>query len=362
MCGIFGICYTGDKQEDFTPTELAQILFPAIRHRGPHAFGWMTWDGTETGIQITKHVGDVGRNVNLAHVTPDNAARWMVGHVRYATNGKPEFLVNDHPIVHQDIVGVHNGVIRNHAAILAETGRQDPNASVDSEAIFAAVNKWGHRAGLRRMEGNMVTVYSRFGKPEFIYIARQGQYKLTIARTRNGNLVFASELGVLRAVWGQELHDIRQLKENQLLRIADGRVVESVTFRVDSWRAEYEEDAGVGGTAAPRSSSRLLAPPRAMVDRWLDVPIPPHRAELFEAVRRANAANGLRPIESVPKHEPTTSGKRRKTKGSKYRGPAPRGYVDGDEVRPGKFYYNGLLMDEDEYVRAVADECGFGDD
>lgn len=231
MCGIFGICYTREsrEREDWTTTEIAQLLFPAIRHRGPHAFGWMTWNGTD-GIQVEKHPGDVSEIRNLKLVEPDDGAQWMVGHVRYATHGDPEDVANDHPIPHGDIVGVHNGVLRNHVEILKETGRQDEDTEVDSEAIFAAVNKWGHAPGLRRIAGDMIAVYSRFSKPGNVWFAKSTGRPLIFARTRAGSLVFASELGVLRSVWGDELTDVREIKARQLVRVFGGRVKEVRQF------------------------------------------------------------------------------------------------------------------------------------
>lgn len=229
MCGIFGICYTDKSKalEEWTPTELAQIMFPAIRHRGPHAFGWMTWDGNGT-VEVEKHPGDVDVLENLNLVAIDPQAKWMVGHVRWATNGAPEQNINNHPIVHGDIVGVHNGIISNFEEVLEETGgREDEAALVDSEAIFAAIDAYGHRPGLKKIEGNMAVVYTRLSKPSDLYFAKNVGRPLVFARTKAGSLVFASELSVLREVWGRDLTDIRSLEDGALVRVVDGRVSDS---------------------------------------------------------------------------------------------------------------------------------------
>lgn len=233
MCGIYGIMMTEDSKarEEWSPTEMAQLMFPAIRHRGPHAFGWMAWNGPELNeLEIVKGEGDIGLRANLATVEVDDRALWMVGHVRYATHGSTSNMNNNHPVSHGSVVGVHNGVLSNHERILEKTGRE-PDTEVDSEAIFAAVNKWGHRPGLRRLEGSMVTVYTRLDKLAHLWLARTEGRPLVLARTPAGSIVFASELGVLEAVWGDTLTHVRELRRHQLLRLCDGKVAEQDRIR-----------------------------------------------------------------------------------------------------------------------------------
>lgn len=253
MCGIFGICYTDKSKasEEWTPTELAQIMFPAIVHRGPHAFGWMTWDGTGE-VQVEKHEGDVELLDNLNRVSVDENATWMIGHVRWATNGATDYAPNNHPIIHGDIVGVHNGIISNFEEVLAETGgREDPKAEVDSEAIFAAIDRWGHKPGLRRIKGNLAVAYTRKSSPSNVWFAKSNGRPLVFARTKAGSLVFASELGVLRAVWGNDLTDIRKLQEGQLVRVVDGLV---------SYSEMWDNRPPVASLPVSRPSQKTILP------------------------------------------------------------------------------------------------------
>lgn len=360
MCGIWGISY-GSNREEWTTTELAQLLFPETGHRGPHAFGWMTWDGSGTPT-VVKHIGDVRQVRNLEKVELDDNAKWVIGHVRYATNGSPSYMNNNHPIEHGDIVGVHNGRIHNFTDILKETGRTDDMAEVDSEAIFAAVNRWGHRAGLRKIEGNLATAYTRVSRPSSIYIARStDRYTLWFGRTPAGNLVFASELAILRSVFGRSLTHVRQLKPYHMLRIVDGKVIETEEY--------MEPPPPPPPPPVYRPSERVLRPierrpvSRGNVDlsRWRNVPGAGILHEL---------AN-MSPLSTTPVTDEFArrmNARLDDTKKSKKRGRknrqaiTPRGYHDGDEVRPGTFYYNGLLLTEDDYINAIADEVGWGDD
>jgi hypothetical protein len=171
-------------------------MFPAIVHRGPHAFGWMSYNPAN-GITVEKFEGRVSDRDNIAKVQLDDECRWFVGHVRFATHGSPKYHGNNHPLIHGSIVGVHNGVLSDWEPILAATGREDDKTEVDSEAIFAAVNKWGIKAGLARIHGNMVTVFARTNHPQVLHIARSHGRPLVYCMTPAGSLVFASECCVI---------------------------------------------------------------------------------------------------------------------------------------------------------------------
>lgn len=368
MCGIWGISY-GSNREEWTTTELAQLLFPETGHRGPHAFGWMTWNGSGTPT-VVKHIGDVRRLGNLEKVELDNDAKWVIGHVRYATNGTPSYMNNNHPIEHGDILGVHNGRIHNFEDILKETGRTDEMAEVDSEAIFAAVNRWGHRAGLRRIEGNLATAYTRLSRPNSIYIARStNRYTLWFGRTPAGNLVFASELAILRSVFGRGLTHVRQLRPYHMLRIVDGKVVETEQYM------EPPPPPPPPPVRTYQPSERVLRPierRHGTVDlsRWRNVPGAGRLFDLANTTRPDTTANDAlvaqlnqRLVSELQVANSKPTGKRSKKRARRARAAiTPRGYHDGDEVRPGTFYYNGLLLTEDEYINAIADEIGWGDD
>lgn len=246
MCGIFGISYgpKGPQAEDWTPTELAEIMFPAIIHRGPHAWGYMYCPADAEQIDYFKSEGRCDTASALKQVDIPEDVRWLVGHVRFATHGSPSNLANNHPIHHGDIVGVHNGVLRNWRGILQETGRSDESAEVDSEAIFAAVNKWGPRGGLTRINGDMVAVYAKTDHPEVLRIARSFGRPLVYATTPAGSLIFASECTVLEATGIDTSEPVELTGKYRLLTVKQGRITERSQYRSDSWK---NFDGGVRG-------------------------------------------------------------------------------------------------------------------
>lgn len=233
MCRIFGVSY-GDTAEDLSPGEIAERLFPAFVEGGPHAYGYMQHQNEE-GITYDKWAGrsDTDEAMDHAYYGIKEDANWFVGHVRFLTHGPAENPNNNHPIPHGHILGVHNGVLENHKEILNITGREDSNTQVDSEAIFAAVNKWGPKKGLRRVKGKMVAVFADARFPDRIRIARSHSRSLYIGWTVKGNIIFGSERQPLEDLAIDS--DIRFSKfsnvgEYRLLTIADGRITQRGTY------------------------------------------------------------------------------------------------------------------------------------
>lgn len=233
MCRIFGISYgpKGPEGEELSPTELAQIMFPALIKRGPHAWGWMA--NVEGEVLTHKQPGRCDVPETIASMELPDSPKWVVGHTRWATTGDPEDNRNNHPIRHGNVIGVHNGVLRNYEPILSVTGREVKGTEVDSEAIFAAVNKWGHRAGLNKIMGDMVTVYVHDDKPETLHIAKSIGRPLFFGKTEAGSTLFASEEQALEAT-GIVLPDsITELRSYELHRLRGGEVKSRVRYRTE---------------------------------------------------------------------------------------------------------------------------------
>jgi len=222
----------GPAGEEWGPTDASQLMFAAIVHRGPHAFGWMSFNDA-TGITVEKAPGKVTEH--LQDVQVDDECQWFVGHVRWATNGDPEDNVNNHPLMHGGVVGVHNGVLNDWQPILDETGREDDTALVDSEAIFAAVNKWGIKDGLAKIKGNMVSVFTETKHPQLLHIARSYGRPLIYAFTPNGSMVFASERKVLDAL-GWKLSGFQTMEGSKYrhLTVRGGKITAREQYKADT--------------------------------------------------------------------------------------------------------------------------------
>jgi glutamine phosphoribosylpyrophosphate amidotransferase len=251
MCGICGVMYGpgGVDAAEPTPSEAAAIMLRAMLRRGRDATGVM-YPGIGAGVVDVVRVAEPADRVDV--VVPERV-QWWVGHVRYATNGSPSYAGNNHPIHHGRIVGVHNGVLHNHTEILADTGRADPKASVDSEALFAAINAAGARAGLERVRGSLAAAWVHLGWPSRqLYLARNAGRPLWVGEASTGSTYFASEPEALKAL-GVSFTTCSPLKPGTYLALVPGGV---------KWTRRFQP-----AHPARHASSRPRVPAPARVSR-----------------------------------------------------------------------------------------------
>lgn len=325
MCRIWGVSYN-DEPEAASSQQIASYFYANLVHGGPDAWGWMQNDGKDVSWYRQPGPADTRSSRRLIRQQFEIEPVWMVGHVRKATHGKPNYNGNNHPIRHENILGVHNGKLRNHEDILAITGRVDGEAIVDSEAIFAAVNKWGHAPGLRKVIGDMVAVYVDLRKPRLLHMARSYNRSISIGWTERGNLFFASERAVLLGLekLGVKFTGYSFVKDMRHLVIKNGQIIYRHTYGIAPVQVQEPDHA-------PRPSrmgslTSLMAPDDdAITDGILE------------------RARGRIEDQFVITH------------GRKLASGAVR-------VNSDLYYYNGRLMTADEYVDMLADEIGWGDD
>lgn len=234
MCRIFGFSL-GVNNEEALPSEIAQAMFPLLTKRGPHSYGWLTTEGTtDSTIKTAKYAGRADTVLATTRMEEiDENARVLIGHTRWATVGSPLNMNNNHPMRHGSIVGVHNGTLTNHDDILRITGRWKDDTQVDSEAIFAAVNRWGHKSGLGKVEGAMVACYTDLRKPHVVSIARSYGRPCVLARTERGNIFWASERQALEAL--DDALDIKMtwfsgVRDFRLITIRNGKIINRLTY------------------------------------------------------------------------------------------------------------------------------------
>jgi hypothetical protein len=233
-------------------------MYPAVVHRGRHAWGYMYHEQGQSDVDYFVKSGSATHRDAVADMdfTTKEPLNWMAGHVRFATNGSPAYLPNNHPMVHRSFIGMHNGVLTGWRDIINETGRQDPKAEVDSEAIFAAVNKWGVLAGLKRVHGNMVSVFCDLREPGVIYIARTYGRPLWYATTVSGSLVWASEPQIITDTGLDLKAEPQEWKRiNRVWKVVGGKVVSDRQFRKPEPKASEPEKRI---TAPPPRGNRPL--------------------------------------------------------------------------------------------------------
>ena len=181
MCGIVG--YVGSRNA-------APILVGGLKrleYRGYDSAGIALLNGGES-FTLRRAVGKLRELEAVLEREPVGAAKFGVGHTRWATHGRPS-EENAHP--HRDasgrIVVIHNGIIENFLPLKKELlARGVPFTSeTDSEVIAQAIGaaradapetSFGEvvRSVLARMTGMYAVVVLSADEPHVLYVAKNG--------------------------------------------------------------------------------------------------------------------------------------------------------------------------------------------
>jgi glucosamine 6-phosphate synthetase-like amidotransferase/phosphosugar isomerase protein len=254
MCGIAG--YSLSPHSPAERTLAAQALLAGIAERGADAVGYVA-RSEDGAVAITKLRG--GASALLDEIAVPADARQVLVHVRDYTKGHPEIAGNNHPIRHGSVVGIHNGLVENDDALLERYGieRQEPDMTVDSEAIFALMELRGHDPrALSEMRGAMAAAWLDERDGETLYLARGVGRPLWIAQT-DTDLYFASTRRAL-AIVGAALRvrlGLREVRQGRLLRVVAGKVVRTRRFRADR---TYREEEVLQPVRAPHEAVSCL--------------------------------------------------------------------------------------------------------
>lgn len=254
MCGIAGYSLSGESTVERTLA--AQALLAGIAERGADAVGYAFRAGTNA-VDVTKLRG--GASALLDEIAVPRDASQALLHVRDYTKGHPDIELNNHPIRHGAVVGVHNGVIANDDDLLSryKIERWSPQMTVDSEAIFALMELCNHKAGvLRELHGTMAAAWLDERRPQSLFLARGIARPLWIGRTKT-DLFFASTrraLAIVEAALRFRL-DARELREGRVLEVVAGQVVRERRFRPDR---SYREVDAVSPVHSPHEAVSCL--------------------------------------------------------------------------------------------------------
>jgi Glutamine amidotransferase domain len=139
MCGITGF-YLRDPSFRVNQDALLDALLLGIEDRGKHATGYVAI-GDEGTLEWQKASCAASEFIKYRRLIPDGA-RSVIGHTRWATQGIPAFMENNHPIKRGPFYIIHNGHVHNDGELFKEAAR-DPFGEVDSEAIAARLSFYG---------------------------------------------------------------------------------------------------------------------------------------------------------------------------------------------------------------------------
>lgn len=191
MCGIAGISMSHNDQK-MNAANAAESLLTGIASRGPDATGAAWYNVDDDTVSLTKIAVPAWRFIEARKdVLPDETPTMLL-HTRFGTHGAASVRSNNHPVVHGNIIGIHNGVLSNHKELF-QSMKREPLTEVDSEAIMALLNTDKHPTEvLGQIRGDAAVAWINLQEPEVLHLANVIGRPLHIAQTTEGSLLFAS--------------------------------------------------------------------------------------------------------------------------------------------------------------------------
>ena len=209
MCGLAGLIIGKKKdrsKEDFKKIrEDFSNLMVATQVRGTHATGAFVLDAKK-GIRYYKLPVPASRMVKtgewfalLDMLNTDTVA--IIGHVRFATKGSTSVNENNHPIVMNNIIGVHNGIITNDCELCEKYPYEQ---EVDSAAVFATIEHFAKKSrvsteniakALPKIKGNFAIMLADNRRTDSVFIARDGSRPIVHYKDVEEKLLWLSSTG-----------------------------------------------------------------------------------------------------------------------------------------------------------------------
>lgn len=191
MCGIGGI-YTVKKVA--TPTSALKRLWKALEDRGAHAAGMaVSWRGADRTVVVKAPKRATVLLKNVDKYAKGKNTRAVMLHTRFATKGSIKDNGNNHPVVRDGITLTHNGVLYTDDNVFNSLG-VERDFEVDSEAINVALRHGGPEYMAEECQGSMSIAWiDDKDSTEKVHLFTNGGNPLIIARTKGGNIVWASQ-------------------------------------------------------------------------------------------------------------------------------------------------------------------------
>jgi len=199
VCGIFGVIAT-EKSElklKYLTGGVGNALLESER-RGKDSSGILSI--TKQEVIVAKSPGrakfliksDLFKQVvQTAEKSFKRGESFVVfGHTRMATHGSAESSDDNQPVIKDQQIILHNGIIINCEEIFAENSRLERKYEVDTEAFMALIGEYS-KNGISEYESIEKAFTQCKGANTFVYFTQKSQYVNLV--TSNGSLYFASD-------------------------------------------------------------------------------------------------------------------------------------------------------------------------
>jgi glucosamine 6-phosphate synthetase-like amidotransferase/phosphosugar isomerase protein len=245
MCGIIGAFSFGEideklekKRKDIVSYMVTELLLLSLE-RGSDATGIATlfddgnFMGLKMGVSSLEFVSRFGKTDKdyegflKTWKKYDHVCRAVLGHCRKSSVGKNNYdNANNHPIRVEDVVGVHNGTLKNHSVIFKKLGCER-DGEVDSEAIIRFAHYLTKNGTepftldmiqemAERLEGSFASLIFSGNNPfQIAGLRRDRPIEMVLVRPLKTIFVASEKKFLEKVIWKMKLitklHDIRKL-------------------------------------------------------------------------------------------------------------------------------------------------------
>lgn len=253
MCGLVGV--SGDLE--FDDEGLIKRLLVLDYFRGPHSTGFASVknNGETSVVKIASHPMDLFDSKSFEKALSGYNSQVFMGHNRYATIGKIN-ATNAHPFEFGDIIGTHNGTLDNESWKRLEEALGRPT-SVDSEAIFACIDKIGiektvslMQEGRTKEKGAWALVWTD---------AKDGT--INFLRNKHRPLWYAFSEKCNKIIWASEhpmIYSAAEMSKTDYPLWANKSRDQIWSFNEDWWYSLSLEDLIKGGKDRPKMKVKEL--------------------------------------------------------------------------------------------------------
>ncbi len=219
MCGILGRLTIKDSDVDYNEYKRSlKTLYRLSASRGKEASGLCCV--SENAVNVLK--ADIASSqlvnrkefMSCMDLLGDSSVRFAMGHSRMITNGDATNPLNNQPVVRNDLVLIHNGIIVNDENIWKNNPELERKADVDTEVLAALLEKNNYKEdfissffrSIEEIEGSIsIALIDKKSSWLFLYTNVGSLY--VGASERKDDYIFASERYILeKTMLGMEEH------------------------------------------------------------------------------------------------------------------------------------------------------------
>ncbi len=229
MCGIFGIVANQDSKIDYASLkQKTNQLFKLSELRGKEAAGVCL--SLKNKLFVYKEPISASKFIQTNQYQQlfnqkekqINQPTMVIGHSRLVTDGDRNQSHNNQPVVKNNLVAIHNGIITNTAKLYQESIKAERKYQIDSEAITDIVDQTekenqgliqGIKNIFQQIEGSASIALISSQHPELIIATNTGS--LYYSELKNQIFVFASEKYILEKFLKLKNQKIERVKANQ---------------------------------------------------------------------------------------------------------------------------------------------------